>query len=182
MQANEIRNSKTVKLGVSAVFLALALVLPLFIAANIPEIGRVLLPMHIPVLLCGMICGAPYGLIVGVMAPILRSMLFGMPPMLPNAVIMSFELGAYGLVSGLAYQYLRGSYRGALYSLLIAMFLGRIIWGIVAFIVYKAMGIPFTFHIYMTQAFLGAIPGIILQIVLIPILVYKFPLEKMRLS
>ena len=98
----------TKKLVLSGLFLALGLVMP-FLTAQIPSVGSRLLPMHIPVLLCGFICGWPYAdhrLIV----PVFRSMLFGMPPMLPTAVAMAFELAAYGCMSGLLHKLLREKY------------------------------------------------------------------------
>ena len=77
-------------------FLALGIVLP-FLTMQIPSFGSMLLPMHIPVILCGFICGGPLGLIVGFIVPLLRSALFSMPPMFPTAIAMAFELAAYGL-------------------------------------------------------------------------------------
>ena len=91
---------QTRKLTYAALFLALAMVLP-FLTAQIPEIGSMLSPMHIPVLLCGFLCGWPWGLAVGFIAPPLRSVLFGMPAMFPGAAAMAFELATYGAVSGL---------------------------------------------------------------------------------
>lgn len=90
---NEIK-----KLTLSAMFLALAYVMP-FLTGQIPQIGSMLCPMHIPVLLCGFFCGGPWGLVVGFMAPLLRSFVLGMPPLFPTAFCMSFELAAYGYVS-----------------------------------------------------------------------------------
>ena len=81
--------------------LALALVLP-FLTGQLPQIGNMLCPMHLPVLLCGFLLGWPWGLAVGVTAPLLRSALFGMPPLYPVALAMCLELGCYGLVIGLA--------------------------------------------------------------------------------
>jgi thiamine transporter ThiT len=86
----------TKKMVLSALFIALGLVLPFF-TGQIPQIGSRLLPMHIPILLCGFVCGAPFGLAAGFITPLLRSLIFGMPPMMPTAVAMAFELAAYGL-------------------------------------------------------------------------------------
>ena len=93
----------TKSLTLSAMLLALALVLP-FLTGQIPEIGSMLLPMHIPVLLCGFLCGWQWGLIVGFIAPLLRSVLFGMPPMVNVAIPMAFELAAYGAFAGAVVQ------------------------------------------------------------------------------
>ena len=94
-----MKNSYIKKITLSAMFLAIGLVLP-FLTGQIPEIGSMLLPMHIPVLLCGLICGWQYGGAVGLIVPLLRNLLFGMPPM-PGAVSMAFDLAAYGLIIGL---------------------------------------------------------------------------------
>ena len=87
------------KLTLSAMFLALAFVMP-FLTGQIPQIGSMLCPMHIPVLLCGFFCGAPWGLVVGFVAPILRSFILGMPPLFPTAFCMAFELATYGFIAG----------------------------------------------------------------------------------
>ena len=89
----------------AALYLAIALVLP-FVTGQIPQIGEALCPMHIPVLLCGFVCGWPYGLAVGLVAPLLRSALFGMPRLFPTAVAMTPELAVYGALAGLCYRLL----------------------------------------------------------------------------
>src|SRR5690606_3692640 len=93
----------TRKLVLAGLFIAIGLVLP-FITGQIPEIGKQLLPMHIPVLIAGFVIGWKYGLVVGFIVPILRSLIFLMPPMFPTAVAMSFELAAYGCLTGLLYD------------------------------------------------------------------------------
>ena len=84
----EIRN-----LVLAAMFVALGLVLP-FLTGQVPQIGNMLLPMHLPVLLCGLICGWQYGGVVGFILPPLRYVMFGMPPIFPTGVAMAFELAA----------------------------------------------------------------------------------------
>lgn len=159
---------KTTKtLVLAALFLALALVLP-FLTGQIPEIGSMLCPMHIPALLCGFFCGWPWGLAVGLIAPVLRSLMFGMPPMFPVAVCMSAELAAYGAVSGLLYR----SNRASIYvSLLTAMVAGRLVWGIARFLCAGLNPSAFGFAAFWAGAVTTALPGIAVQIVLIPILV-----------
>ena len=93
------------KMIVAALFLALAYVMP-FLTGQIPEIGSMLCPMHIPVLLCGFICGWPWGLAVGFIAPLFRSLTLGMPPLFPTAICMSLELAAYGAIAGLIHKLL----------------------------------------------------------------------------
>ena len=122
-------NRETVKITFSAIFLALAFVLP-FLTGQIPEVGSMLCPMHIPVILCGFICGWKYGLIVGVVAPLLRSLTLGMPPLFPTALCMSFELATYGVVSGLLFVILPKNKIYIYVSLIISMLVGRIVWGI----------------------------------------------------
>ena len=167
------------KMTYSALFLALAMVLP-FITGQIPEIGKALSPMHIPVLLCGFLCGWPWGLAVGFIAPLLRSVIFGMPAMFPGAVAMAFELAVYGGLAGLLYRLLPKSKLNIYVTLVIAMIAGRIVWGIVRLILARLSGSQFTWALFLSGAITTAVPGIILHIVLIPILVMV--LEKAGLS
>ena len=160
---------QTKKLVLSALFMALGIVLP-FLTGQIQQIGNMLLPMHIPVLLCGFICGWQYGLAVGFITPILRSFLFGMPPLMPTAAAMAVELAVYGLVTGLLYRKLPKKTPYLYVSLLCAMIAGRIAWGIAGIPLFGMAGNGFTAQIFLSGALLNAIPGIILQIVLIPII------------
>ena len=161
-------NVKTLVL--SALFLALALVLP-FLTGQIPEIGSMLCPMHIPVLLCGFFCGWPWGLAVGLIAPVLRSVMFGMPPMFPTALCMSFELATYGVISGLLYQRLPRKKWSVYAALLCAMVAGRLVWGVARFLCAGLDVSAFGLGAFWAGAVTTAIPGIIVQLVLIPILV-----------
>lgn len=157
------------KLVLAAMFLALALLLP-FLTGQIPEIGSMLCPMHIPVFLCGFFCGPIYGLVVGAVAPALRFLLFGMPPM-PFGIAMCFELAAYGLVAGLLYKLLPKKPLFVYVSLLCAMIVGRLVWGVARVVMLGVAKVPFGWQAFIAGAFLDAIPGIILHIVLIPLLV-----------
>ena len=165
-------NDKHLKrLVLSALFLALAYILPYF-TGNIPQIGAMLLPMHIPVLLCGFVCGAPWGLVVGLIAPVMRSVLTGgFPPMVPTAAAMAFELAAYGFVSGFAYRRLPKSLGGTYAALIAAMVSGRIIWGVVMALITLGGG-TFTFATFVAGAFTNAVPGIVLQLAAIPAIVF----------
>lgn len=159
---NQIKN-----LVMAAMLLAVGMVLPFF-TGQIPQIGSMLLPMHLPVLVCGLICGWPYGGIVGFILPLFRYVLFGMPPM-PNGFAMAFELAAYGMIIGFLYNHSRWQCIVSLYrSLIIAMLGGRIVWGAVRIVMTGMAGEAFTWQMFMAGAFLNAIPGIILQLVLIP--------------
>lgn len=163
----------TKKLVLSGVFLALGLVLP-FLTMQIPSIGNMLLPMHIPVLLCGFICGAPYGLIVGFVTPLLRSVLFGIPKLFPMASGMAFELAAYGFFAGLFYRLFREQKDAVrIYASLVpAMLAGRAVWAVAAKLFYTMAGMDFTVSVFLAGAFLNAVPGIILQLVLIPAVLF----------
>ena len=160
---------KTTKnLTLSALFLAVGLVLPLF-TGQLQQLGNAFLPMHLPVFLCGLIVGPVYGLIIGLILPILRHFTFGMPPLYPTAIAMSFELATYGFVSGFIYKNSRWKCIIALYeSLIIAMLLGRVVWGIVQIILLGINGKAFTWQMFMAGAFLNAIPGIVFQLIFIP--------------
>jgi thiamine transporter ThiT len=154
----------------AALYLAIALVLP-FVTGQIPEIGSMLCPMHIPALLCGFVCGWPWGLAVGFIAPLLRSVLFGMPALFPQAVAMAFELAVYGGMAGLLYRLLPPG-KGSVYAaLLIAMIAGRAVWGAARVILAGLSGSGFTWALFLAGAVTNAIPGIILQIAVIPPLV-----------
>ena len=154
----------------AALYLAIAMVLP-FVTGQIPEIGSALCPMHLPALLCGFMCGWTWGLAVGFVAPLLRSVVFGMPPLFPGAVAMAFELAVYGGMAG----YLRGKLprkTGFTYAvLLVSMIAGRIVWGAARVILAGLSGSAFTWALFLSGAVTNAIPGIILQLVLVPVLV-----------
>ncbi|MFR7992669.1 MAG: ECF transporter S component [Lachnospiraceae bacterium] len=154
-------------LTLAAMFLALGLVLPL-LTGQIQVIGNMLLPMHIPVLLCGLICGWQYGGAVGFIMPLLRFAIFAMPPM-PNAISMAFELATYGLVIGWLYGRSKWKCVISLYrSMLIAMIAGRVVWGVVQAMIMGIHGSGFTMQMFMAGAFINAVPGIVLQLILIP--------------
>lgn len=167
------------KLVLAALFLALGMVLP-FLTGQIPQVGGMLCPMHIPVLLCGFVCGWPWGLAVGAVLPVLRSLLFGMPPMLPTAAAMAFELAAYGALAGVAYRWLKGCKGGVYAALLLAMLGGRAVWGVASFVIYSLMGRAFGWQVFLAGAFINAWPGIVLHLILIPPIVLA--LKKAKLT
>ena len=178
--SNASSNSLQVRrMTYSALCLALAMVLP-FLTGQIPQIGSALCPMHLPVLLCGFLCGWPWGLAVGFIAPLLRSVIFGMPPMIPTALAMAFELATYGALAGFLYRKFPKTIPGIYASLLIAMICGRLVWGVVRLILAGVQGNGFTFAMFLSGAITTAIPGIIAQLVLIPAIVYA--MEKAGLN
>ena len=164
------KHSKLLKMILAALFLALAYVMP-FLTGQIPEIGSMLCPMHIPVLLCGFICGWPWGVTVGFVAPLLRSFMLGMPPLFPTAFCMAFELAAYGAAAGLMHKFLPRKKPYIYCSLVTAMIVGRIVWGAAMFVCMGIGGGSFTLAAFLAGAITNAIPGIILQLILIPVIV-----------
>ena len=159
-----MKNQNTKKVAYAALFLALCLVLPM-LTGQIPQIGSMLLPMHIPVLLCGLVCGWQYGAAVGFVAPLLRSVLFGMPPMYPVAIAMAFELLTYGLVIGLVYRRMVQKGAAGVYAaLLTAMVAGRLVWGVAEVVLLGLGGKAFTAQAFLAGALLNAVPGIIVQL------------------
>lgn len=155
------------KLIYGAVCVALCQVLPL-ITGMIPEIGKTLLPMHLPVLLCGFVCGCGWGAAVGFLSPLMRSMIFGMPHLYPDAIVMAAELCAYGFFAGLLYRKLPKKPVFVYASLIASMLLGRAVWGAVKFAVLGIGGTDFPFSAFIAGGFTSAWIGIVIQIVLIP--------------
>lgn len=169
------RSIQVNKLCLSAMFVALGWLLP-FITGQIPEFGNMLCPMHIPVLVAGFVLGPWYGAFIGAIVPITRSLMFGMPPLYPIALGMMFELAAYGLISGLSFRILQKKTKqpdiaNIYISLVAAMLIGRVIWGITRALCGLFPNTSFTWMAFLSGAFLTAWPGIILQLVLIPALI-----------
>ena len=156
------------KMTLSAMFVALGIILPFF-TGQIPQIGSMLLPMHIPVFLCGLICGYQYGGLVGFILPLFRYALFGMPPIFPTGIAMAFELATYGMAAGWLFN--KGKWRCVLSlyrSLIASMILGRIVWAIVEILMLGLGENGFTGAMFLSGAIVNALPGIILQLILIP--------------
>ncbi|WP_251447463.1 ECF transporter S component [Vermiculatibacterium agrestimuris] len=159
----------TKQLVFAALCVALGVVLPQVFHA-VPNAGNVLLPMHLPVLLCGLTCGWPYGLACGVLTPLLSHLLTGMPgaAYLPA---MLCELAAYGLISGLLSRLIHTGRRSLdLYVQLIgAMVIGRVVYGVMNALVFRAGA--YSMELFLTAAFVTALPGILIQLILLPGLV-----------
>lgn len=171
-------NSPIRTLTYSAICLALCLVLP-FLTGQIPQIGSALCPMHLPVLLSGFLCGPWWAAAVGFVAPLLRHSIFIMPPM-PAAIAMAFELCTYGLISGLLRRKSRESLGWLYGSLILAMIAGRLVWGAAQVVILGLGDTPFTWAAFWAGSVANAIPGIIVQIILIPLLVVA--LRKAKLA
>ena len=189
MTRNDARSSVQIrKLTYSALYLAIALVLP-FLTGQIPEIGSMLCPMHIPALLCGFVCGWPWGLAVGFVSPLLRSLLFGMPTAytaaamaFPTGLAMCFELAAYGAVSGILYRIFPRRNWSVYVTLIAAMIVGRLVWGGVQFVMAGLQHTAFDRSLFLAGAVTNALPGILVQIILIPILVITMEKAKLTLN
>lgn len=165
-----MKNEKVQRMVLAAMFLAIGFILPFF-TGQVKELGNALLPMHIPVMLCGLICGWGYGAVVGFTLPLARSLILGMPIMYPTAVCMAFELATYGFVIGFLYSRGRKKNTGyVLFSLVVAMLCGRIVWGVLKAILLGVGGEAFTIQAFVLGGFVNAVPGIILQLVLIPLI------------
>ncbi len=162
-------NIALARLVYSAMYLALALLLP-FLTGQMPSFGTALLPMHLPVILCGFVCGPYWGMAVGATAPILRSIIFERPVLMPDAVAMAFELAMYAFLAGLLYRKLDKKLFYTYVTLLAAMVGGRMVWAIITFLlilVGSAKG-EIGFAIIWTETIIKGLPGIVLQLVLIP--------------
>lgn len=156
------------KLVICAVFIALGLLFPMFFHLIGLTAGQIFLPMHIPVLICGFVCGPVYGLVCGLLTPLLSFLITQMPPLVTIAVSMSLELATYAFVSGFLYRRL-GKLRANIFiSLLCAMLAGRVVGGICSAV---TQGQAFAVVPYLTLVFVTALPGIAIQLVLIPIVV-----------
>ena len=155
----------------AAMFLAIGVVLP-SITGAIKEIGDSLLPMHLVIMLCGAICGWKYALPIGLVMPFFRSLIFGMPRIYPNAIWMALELAAYGFVIGIMYSRRKKYSRAYLYaSLVTSMLVGRIVWGVSKAVLLGVAGKPFGIEAFWIGGFVDAIPGIIIQLILVPLIV-----------
>lgn len=163
-------SKKIYRTVLAAMFLSLAFVLPM-LTGQIREIGNKLCPMHIPVLLCGFFCGPAYAAIVGFVAPLLRSLIFGMPQLMPTGIAMAFELMTYGVMAGLMYKILPKKKAYIYVSLVLSMLAGRIVWGSAMAVLHGLGKTEFGFTAFVSGAIINAVPGIIVQIVLIPIIV-----------
>ncbi len=163
--------NNTKKLVMTALFIAIGVVLPQAFHM-IPNAGSVILPMHIPVLIAGFFVGPVYGLACGILTPLLSHLIFGMPPapVLPG---MLCELAVYGLMTGLLNQVVKSDNAivKAYIVLIGAMLCGRVTYGILNALIFRAGS--YSFAAWTSAAFVTAIPGILIQLILIPILVTR---------
>ncbi|MEI6578723.1 MAG: ECF transporter S component [Eubacteriales bacterium] len=172
-----MKNTKIFKLIISSLCVAIGIVLPIAFHA-VPNAGSMFLPMHIPVLLCGLICGPFYGLACGILAPLLSCLLTGMPPLafLPS---MLCELAVYGIVAGILFKVVKTKNKqvNTYISLIGAMLCGRLAGGMLNALIFSAG--KYSMHIWLTSSFVTALPGIMAQLVFIPLII--FALQKAKL-
>ena len=158
------------RLALSGLCLALCLLLP-FVTGSLQQLGNALCPMHIPVFLCAYLCGGPWAAAVGLIAPLLRFALFQAPPIFPTGAAMSLELATYGLVCGLLYRRFPGRGIRICGALLGAMLAGRLVWGAARYLFAGLMGSVFSLSLFWAGAVVNALPGIVIQLLLIPAVV-----------
>lgn len=159
--------STTKKLCISAICAAFCCVLPpLFHAV---ALGSALSPLHLPVLLCGLLCGWNYGLLCGVVGPVLSCLISGMPSF-PMLITMIPELCVYGVLCGLLMKWIRTRHICAdLYlSLVPAMLAGRVVGGVANALVYASGAQSYSLALWAGSYFAATLPGIIVQLILLP--------------
>ncbi len=161
----------TRNLALMALFIAIGLVLP-FLTGQIPQIGIMLSPLHYPVFLCAFLCGKREGTVVGLIIPLLRGLLFGMPPLYPMGLAMAAELATYGFLAGFIFEKSPWNCLIALYkALIIAIIGGRLVWGLSMLVLLIPTSQAFTWTAFVSGAIVSTIPGTILQLVIIPALI-----------
>ena len=172
-----MRNTRTRNIAYTAICIALAILLPqINKLIPIANIGAMIAPMHIAALLAGFLCGLPYATIAGLLMPLVAFILTGMPPIYPVGLAMMFELCAYATVTALLYKYTKGK---VFVSLIAGMLAGRVVLGIANTIIFGFAGIPYSMKLFLTSAFVTILPGIIIQLLIIPSIV--FGLRKAKL-
>jgi Protein of unknown function (DUF1393). len=169
--------SHTKMIVYTALCIAMGMILPQLVKSiPVSNPGAVLLPMHLPVLLCGFLCGGSYGVLCGILVPLLTSTFTGRPPMFPTGVSMMLELGAYGVLTGVLYKLTKGK----IYITLIGSMLGgRIVMGLANTIFLGFAGEAYGIAAFISAAFVTALPGIIVQIILIPVFLYAMRKAKL---
>lgn len=174
-----MKNTPVRNTVLAAMFLALSFVLPFF-TGQIQQIGSMLLPMHIPIILCSLFCSKEYGFLVGLIAPVMRSMIFNMPPMYPTAIAMSVKLAVLGFLVGFIYEKMKKKSISSLYlSLISSILISRLFWALAMCVLLGTGENGFTLSMFFSMAFVKAFPGILLQLILVPAIVY---LRKERLK
>lgn len=164
-------HTKIQKLIFAALLFALGLVLP-FLTMQIRSIGNMFLPMHLPVLLCGLLIGPIHALIIGFLLPLTRSFIFGMPVFYPNAIAMSFEIAALGFFAG--FFYVKKSKYKCIFelykSIIASILISRMFYILMMLILMSFLQNKIAVVAIITRAFIACIPGVIIELTLIPII------------
>lgn len=177
MEEIYLRSVNTQKLIYTAVCIAIGLILPQIIKLiPVANIGAIISPMHIPVLLSGFLCGVPFAAFCGIILPLLSFVLTGMPPIYPVGISMIFELGTYGALTAVLYRITKGKIYP---SLIGGMLGGRVVMGIANAIIFGVAGNSYGLSAFISGAFINAIPGIVIQLIVVPAIVYA--LKRARL-
>lgn len=145
------------------------------------KLGQSLLPMHIPVMLCGFTCGAPYGMAIGFISPLLKCILTGLPEM-ATAIAMAFELATYGIICGLLYRAFPKKLPYVYPTLIISMILGRIANAIIHYLLAIGGENSFILKSFITLTTVNALPGIIIQLAIIPLIILALRKTKFMLN
>ncbi len=162
--------TRSKKLSYTAIFLAMGMVLPMLFG-QIPQIGSMLLPMHIPVFLATFVVGPIYATPMAIVLPLLRSLLFGRPDMYPEAIAISLELATYAVVAGILYNALRiRSLPRVHLSMLPSIVIGKVVRGLMEALLLGLKAQPFVLKTFLSGVVLYSLPGIILQLVAVPFL------------
>ena len=178
------RNDSLYRLLITAILLAVGMVLP-FLTGQLQSFGQLISPLHIPAFICGLTCGWGWGAALGFVLPILRGLIFGMPPFPAVGLPMAFELMFYGLVTGIAYPMLRKAFKeqhlvAMLIAMIIAMIVGRCAGGIAKAIMMGLQGQSYGFSTFLAAYFTGTVVGAVIHLIVCPLIVLA--LEKAKLS
>ncbi|MDF2537845.1 MAG: transporter component [Herbinix sp.] len=172
-----MKQTQIKKLIYTALCITLGLILPMLNKIPGANLGAIILPMHIPVLLAGFLCGIPYATFCGFILPLLNFILTGRPMIYPVGISMMLELATYGCITAVLYRVTKGK---VFIPLIGAMLAGRIVMGIANVILLSMGEQQFVFSVFLTSAFVTALPGIIIQLTLIPTILYA--LKKAKLT
>lgn len=161
--------NNTKRLVIAGLLLSIGIIVPsIFHLTGLP--GRMLLPMHIPVLIGGFLLPPWLALSLGMLTPLLNSFITGMPILFPSGIIMIFELGVYGLIGSLTYRKLK---LPSIISLILSMISGRIIAGLVVFILATFFAVELSPIVFIIGTITTGLPGIVIQIILIPTIIHS---------
>lgn len=179
-----MKRNNLYRMVVTAVLLAVGMVLP-FLTGQLQSIGKLISPLHIPAFICGLTCGPWWGAALGLVLPVLRSVVFGMPKLMPTAIAMMFELAAYAAVAGMLYPMMLKALKNKrlaamLIALVIAMLAGRVAGGVAQAVILGAQGSSYGFGMFVAGYFGSNLVGAAIHLVVVPVVVLA--LEKAKLS